>query len=64
MLQHLFFRGEVIRANPEIAGILNPIFRSLDNITLQTLNARVEVDGEDPRSVAESWLSEMGFIGG
>lgn len=58
------FRGEVIRANPEIAGILNPIFRSLDNVTLQTLNARVEVDGEEPRAVAEDWLSEMGFIGG
>lgn len=55
-------RGEVLRANPEIAGILNPIFGSMDNVTLQTLNARVEVDGEDPGSVAQSWLTEMGFI--
>lgn len=58
------FRGEVLRANPEIAGILNPIFRSLDNVTLQTLNARVEVDGEDPVAVAVDWLTEQGFIGG
>lgn len=58
------FRGDVIRANPEIAGILNPIFRSLDNITLQTLNARVEVDGENPADVAASWLTENGFIEG
>ena len=58
------FRGEVIRSNPEIAGILNPIFRSLDNVTLQTLNARVEVDGENPADVATSWLAEMGFIEG
>lgn len=58
------FRGEVIRANPEIAGILNPIFAVLDNVTLQTLNARVEVDGEEPAAVARSWLTEMGFIGG
>ncbi len=57
------FRGEVIRANPEIAGLLNPVFRALDNVTLQTLNARVEVDGENPRDVAESWLAENGFIG-
>lgn len=55
-------RGEVLRANPEIAGILNPIFGSLDNVTLQTLNARVEVDGEDPGTVAQDWLKEMGFI--
>jgi osmoprotectant transport system substrate-binding protein len=58
------FRGEVLRANPEIAGILNPIFRSLDNVTLQTLNARVEVDGENPADVAQSWLAENGFIEG
>lgn len=56
------FRGEVIRANPQIAGILNPIFRALDNVTLQTLNASVEVDGENPREVAQAWLAENGFI--
>lgn len=55
-------RGEVLRANPEVAGILNPIFRSLDNVALQTLNARVEVDGEDPGAVAEEYLRENGFI--
>lgn len=58
------FRGEVIRANPEITGILNPIFRALDNVTLQTLNSRVEVDGENPADVAQSWLAESGFIEG
>lgn len=56
-------RGEVLRANPQIAGILNPIFISLDNVTLQTLNARVEVDGENPTDVARSFLQENGFIG-
>lgn len=54
--------GELLRANPEIAGILNPIFRALDNETLQTLNARVEVDGENPTDVARDWLTENGFI--
>jgi osmoprotectant transport system substrate-binding protein len=58
------FRGEVLRNNPEIAGILSPIFRALDNVTLQTLNARVEVDGENPADVAQSWLAENGFIDG
>lgn len=57
-------RGEIVRANPEITGILNPIFRALDNVTLQTLNARVEVDGENPADVAASWLAEGGFIEG
>lgn len=58
------FRGEIIRANPEIAGILNPIFRALDNTTLQGLNAAVEVDGENPAAVATTWLIEQGFIEG
>lgn len=58
------FRGEVLRANPEIAGIMNPIFAVLDNQTLQTLNATVEVDGENPTDVARAWLEENGFIGG
>ena len=57
-------RGEVLRNNPEIAGIINPIFRALDNVTLQTLNASVEVDGENPTDVATKWLEENGFIEG
>ncbi len=57
-------RGEVLRANPEIAAVLNPIFAALDNETLQTLNALVEVDGENPATVATDWLETNGFIGG
>lgn len=57
-------RGEVLRANPEIAGILNPIFAELDTVTLQSLNAQVEVDGENPTDVAREWLTENGFISG
>lgn len=55
-------RGVVLRANPEIAVILNPIFATLDNATLQTLNARVGVNGEAPRAVAEDYLRNQGFI--
>ncbi len=57
-------RGEVLRANPQIASILNPIFNSLDTETLQQLNALVEVDGENPEDVASAWLVENGFIEG
>lgn len=57
-------RGEIVRSYPEITGILNPIFGVLDNTTLQTLNAQVEVDGLNPTDVAQAWLEENGFIGG
>ncbi len=56
------FRGDIIRANPEIAGILNPIFGLLDNDTMQELNARVEVQGEDASAVATDFLQTNGFI--
>lgn len=57
------FRGEVIRAYPEIAGILNPIFATFDNPTLQGMNAAVEVDGVSPEQAATDYLRENGFIG-
>jgi osmoprotectant transport system substrate-binding protein len=57
------FRGEVIRAYPEIVGILNPIFALFDNPTLQGLNAAVEVDGLSADQVARDFLVDNGFAG-
>jgi osmoprotectant transport system substrate-binding protein len=56
------FVGDVIREYPEIAGILNPIFSTFDNPTLQGLNASVEVDGLSPDEVARTYLEDNGFI--
>ena len=55
-------RGSVLRANPNIAGILAPIFAKLDGPTLQGLNASVDVDGKNPKAVAKAFLTEMKFI--
>jgi osmoprotectant transport system substrate-binding protein len=57
------FRGEVIRAYPEIVGVLNPIFATFDNTALQGLNAAVEVDGMSPDDAARQYLEEHGFLG-
>lgn len=54
------FRSEVIEANPDIPEILNPIFASLDNETLQELNTQVDVDGGSPNAVAETYLQSLG----
>lgn len=56
------FRGEIIEAYPEIPGILEPVFLTLDQQTLQELNARVAFGGEDPAAVAEEYLTANGFI--
>ncbi len=42
--------------------IFNPITAKLTNETMQTLNAKVDVDGDDPADVAEGFLKDNGFI--
>jgi osmoprotectant transport system substrate-binding protein len=55
-------REEVLLAYPEIEGILAPVFASLDLVTLQTLNGRIAVEGEDAKSVAQDFLTSKGFL--
>jgi Periplasmic glycine betaine/choline-binding (lipo)protein of an ABC-type transport system (osmoprotectant binding protein) len=55
-------REEVLKANPAIADTLKPIFESLDLVTLQTLNARVQIGGEPAKAVAEDYLKSKGFL--
>lgn len=55
-------RAAVLDRHPEIAAILEPAFRSLSLETLQRLNARIAVDGEDARAVATDYLVRNGFI--
>ncbi|MEU3886359.1 glycine betaine ABC transporter substrate-binding protein [Streptomyces sp. NPDC029041] len=47
---------------PAIADVLNPVTAKLDNSVAQTLNAKVDVDGEDPHQVALDWMVEEGFV--
>ena len=56
------FRCGVLETYANIPEILNPIFETLNNETLQELNARVDVDGENPAAVAQSYLEENGLL--
>ncbi|MFF8872990.1 glycine betaine ABC transporter substrate-binding protein [Streptomyces massasporeus] len=47
---------------PAIAEVLNPVTAKLNNSVAQTLNAKVDVDGEDPHQVALDWLVDEGFV--
>ena len=47
---------------PEIATILDPVFKSLTLETLQKLNGQVAIDGTDPKTVAANWLTSQGFL--
>lgn len=55
-------RKEVLDKYPNIETILKPVFESLDLVTLQTLNARIQVEGIDAREVARGYLKEKGFL--
>jgi osmoprotectant transport system substrate-binding protein len=55
-------RESVLKANPQIAGIVKPLMESFNRETLQALNARVQVNGESVESVAEDYLKSKGFL--
>lgn len=55
-------REEALLANPEIETLLAPVFAGLDLVTLQTLNGRIQVDGEAASDVARDWLTQNGFL--
>jgi glycine betaine/choline ABC-type transport system substrate-binding protein len=57
-------RGEVLEANPEVADILNQMGGLIDSETMSGLNLRVDEGGEEPRPVAEDFLTEQGLLGG
>ncbi|MFC7309863.1 glycine betaine ABC transporter substrate-binding protein [Streptomyces monticola] len=47
---------------PELQKILDPITKKLNNDVARELNARVDVEGEDPHSVAMDWMVSEGFV--
>ncbi|BBR59589.1 MULTISPECIES: glycine betaine ABC transporter substrate-binding protein OsmF [unclassified Klebsiella] len=55
-------REAVLNANPDMAKWLQPVFASLDEKTLQTLNAKIAVEGLDAKSVAAGYLKEKGWV--
>jgi osmoprotectant transport system substrate-binding protein len=55
-------RKAVLDQYPEIKFILSDIGESLDTATMTRLNYRVNVNGEKPASVANSWLEGVGLV--
>ncbi|GDX05785.1 ABC transporter substrate-binding protein [Buttiauxella sp. A111] len=55
-------RESVLKAYPEMGEWLKPVFASLDEKTLQQLNASIAVDGLDAKKVAADYLKQKGFV--
>ena len=55
-------RRDVLDANPELAELLAPLARLLDDDTMRTLNARVDIGHETPANVAADFLRQHDLI--
>ena len=55
-------RESVLKVYPEMGEWLKPVFASLDEKTLQQLNASIAVEGLDAKKVAADYLKQKGFV--
>ncbi|WP_446664157.1 glycine betaine ABC transporter substrate-binding protein [Flexivirga sp. B27] len=55
-------RDKTLKDNPQIAKLFAPVSKKLTNNVLLQLNAKVDVDGEEPADVALDWLKKEGFV--
>jgi osmoprotectant transport system substrate-binding protein len=55
-------RSEVLTKNPSIQTILAPVFKTLDGPTLQALNAKIQIEGQDAKKVASDYLKSKGLL--
>lgn len=58
----LSLRQQVLEQNPQLRDLFAPIANELTGDTLTKLNARVDVDGEKPETVAADFLAESGIV--
>lgn len=54
--------SKVFEEHPEIADVMAEVSPLLTDEVMQELNAKADVDGEDPEDIALDWLEEQGFI--
>ncbi|NUP22183.1 MAG: glycine betaine ABC transporter substrate-binding protein, partial [Streptomyces sp.] len=52
--------SKTLKKWPAIAEVLDPVTKKLNNSVAQDLNAKVDVDGEDPHQVALDWMKGEG----
>ncbi len=55
-------RSTTLKDNPQVAGLLNTVFGTLDAKTLQKLNGQVALEGKTPADVATAYLKSRKLI--
>lgn len=56
-------RQELLDEDPQLAEVMNQLAGKIDDQTMADLNLQVDEGGEEPRDVAEAFLTEQGLIG-
>jgi osmoprotectant transport system substrate-binding protein len=54
--------AKTLKEWPAIADVLDPVTARLNNAVARRLNARVDVEGEDPHQVALEWMVGEGLV--
>ncbi|WP_425915099.1 glycine betaine ABC transporter substrate-binding protein OsmF [Pseudomonas sp. GWSMS-1] len=55
-------REDTLKQHPQIADALAPVFELLDGPTLQSLNAKIQLEGQDAKKVAADFLTSKGLL--
>ncbi len=61
-LPSLNVRQPVLDASPGLAQLFAPVAAALDDATMLSLNAKVDVDGMEPAAVATAFLADKGLM--
>ncbi|MER5396681.1 glycine betaine ABC transporter substrate-binding protein [Streptomyces sp. NPDC002599] len=54
--------SKALKKYPQIAEVIEPVTKKLNNTVAQDLNAKVDVQGQDPHEVALDWMTQEGFV--
>ncbi len=54
--------GEAMKKHPEIGAALSRLVGRIDEATMMSLNEKVDVHKEDPKTVALEWLKSQGLL--
>ena len=54
--------SKALKKYPQIAEVIEPVTKKLNNTVAQDLNAKVDVQGQDPHEVALDWMTAEGFV--
>jgi osmoprotectant transport system substrate-binding protein len=55
-------RAETLAKYPQLKDVLKPLFLTLDGPTLQSLNAKIAIEGQDAKQVATAYLKSKHLL--